>query len=57
MMDSSGEPSLTLDEALKEIEELENVSNAVLGASDPSNCSYSKVHLLFRNSNRLHVQF
>jgi len=37
-----GEP-VTLQEAWEEIEEQEKKSVAVLGASDPDNCSYPKV--------------
>ncbi len=43
-IDVDGSPVLTLKEALEEYEELEKVSTAVLGASDPQNCSYSKVN-------------
>jgi hypothetical protein len=41
-MDGDDEP-ITLQEALEEYEELEQRSMAVLGASDPQNCSYPKV--------------
>jgi hypothetical protein len=34
---------MTLKEAMEEYEEMQNLSTAVLGASDPQNCSYPKV--------------
>lgn len=42
-MDVSQEDEITLQEALETQEMLESQSAAVLGASDPQNCSYSKV--------------
>lgn len=41
--DEIAEDEITLQEALEAQELLENQTVAVLGASDPQNCSYSKV--------------
>lgn len=45
MADCDGEKVVTMMDVLQEQEEFEDDVNAVLGASDEKNCTYSKVNL------------
>ena len=44
--DEESDTILSLQDVLEEDQELENTANAVLGDSDDSQCSYSKVEAL-----------
>lgn len=43
MADCEGEKVVTMMDVLQEQQEFEDDANAVLGASDDKNCTYSKV--------------
>ena len=44
-MDESADTVVSLQDVLEEDQRLEQTANAVLGASDDSSCTYTKVYL------------
>lgn len=46
MSEYDGEKVVTMMDVLQEQQEFEEDANAVLGASDDKNCTYSKVNVL-----------
>ena len=44
-MDESSDTVVSLQDVLEEDQRLEQTANAVLGASDDSSCTYTKVYL------------
>lgn len=46
MADQEGQKVVTMMDVLKEQEEFEEDANAVLGASDDKDCTYSKVDVV-----------
>lgn len=47
MAESDGDRVVTMMDVLQEEEQIEEDANAVLGASDEKNCTYSKVSIKF----------
>ena len=45
-MDESADPVVSLQDVIEEDQQLEQTANAVLGGSDDSSCTYSKVYCL-----------